>query len=286
MNSEIAIGNQTAFAAADFLAPFQYALDNGFDAFEWFPDKKPNGAGWDETDLNAELRAKVRRQAQAAGMRLSVHARWTANPLQPDGIPILLRDAELVASLGATLLNLHLYTEAGIPAFAESLTPLLQRTNAAGLQVSLENTVETSPDDFNEFFALLRSAAPDLAKGVGMCLDIGHANLCTATRNDYLGFLDRLDPIVPLIHVHLHENWGDADSHLPLFTGPARFDPRGIEGLLRRLRAWNFSGSLILEQWPQPPSLLNEARDRLREMLRKPRSVPAVAVPLPVSGRA
>ncbi len=39
------IGNQTAFSAARFMEPFQYALANGFAAFEWFPDKKPDGAG-------------------------------------------------------------------------------------------------------------------------------------------------------------------------------------------------------------------------------------------------
>ena len=51
----ISIGNQTSFAAGSPVEPFDYALSNGFNAFEWFPDKKP-GAGWDDTDLPAALR--------------------------------------------------------------------------------------------------------------------------------------------------------------------------------------------------------------------------------------
>ena len=102
-----------------------------------------------------------------------------------------------------------------------------------------------------------------------MCLDLGHANLCAATRNDYLKFFDRLDPQLPLIHLHLHENWGDRDSHLPLFTGPSGRDDSGIRGLMERIQRRNFSGSIILEQWPQPPSLLNNARDRLIQLLNE-----------------
>ena len=98
---------------------------------------------------------------------------------------------------------------------------------------------------------------------VGMCLDIGHANLCSATRNDYLRFLDELNSTIPLIHLHLHENWGDTDSHLTLFTGPAAQNDTGICGLVRRLKHRSFSGSAILEQWPQPASLLDQARERL-----------------------
>jgi len=27
--------------------PFEYAVESGFNAFEWFPDKKESGEGWD-----------------------------------------------------------------------------------------------------------------------------------------------------------------------------------------------------------------------------------------------
>src|SRR5262249_34802802 len=153
------------------------------------------------------------------------------------------------------LLNIHLSHERGVAAFVSAIEPLLARTAASGLLLAIENTPHHWPELFNELFSMLQNR-----RGVGMCLDIGHANLCSATRNDYLGFVDRLGAHVPIIHAHLHENWGDSDSHLTLFTGPSARNDAGIRGLLKRLQHRNFSGSLILEQWPEPPTLLVQAR--------------------------
>lgn len=262
----IFIGNQTAFSAATFLEPFEYGLANDFDAFEWFSDKKPNGAGWDGSDLSPGLRADIRNRAQARGMRLSVHAHCAANPLRPESLPVLWRDLELAEALGATLLNVHLFLDASIAAYAGALVPVLQRAAAAGLQVAIENTPETTPQHFNELFGAWQAMGLPAAARAGMCFDLGHANLCPATRNDYLRYFDQLASDLPIIHLHLHENRGDRDAHLPIFTGPAGVDARGIEGLLRRLRRRGYTGSFILEQWPQPPSLLIAARSRLRHM--------------------
>jgi phosphoglucan,water dikinase len=256
------IGNQTSCWAAKPTEPFDYAMAQGFNAFEWFPDKKP-GIGWDENDLPSPARSNIREIARTHGIRLSVHARWQANPLTPESQDLFSKDVELARDLGAVLLNIHLVHESGLPAFVQAIASLIAQTSEAGLQLAIENTPHHSPEQFNELFGLLQEL-PSLATGhVGMCLDIGHANLSSATLNDYLGFYDRLGPKVPIIHAHLHENWGDSDSHLPLFTGPAARDDSGIRGLVKRLKQRGFSGSLILEQWPQPPSLLNNARDRL-----------------------
>src|SRR4030095_9048586 len=257
----IRIGNQTSCWAISPGDPFDYALAQGFDAFEWFPDKKP-GAGWDESDLDDRARLRIRDAAREKGIRLSVHARWQANLLLPDSFPLVLKDLELARDLGAALLNIHLFHEQGLPAFIEAIRPLIREVVAAGLQLSIENTPHHAPELFNDLFARL-SEMNFPYRQVGMCLDLGHANLCSATRNDFLAFCDRLAPQVPITHLHLHENWGDADSHLPLFTGPAARDDSGIRGLVARLKQREFSGSIILEQWPNPPSLLNNARDRL-----------------------
>src|SRR5215831_11081080 len=111
----IHIGNQTSFSAAP-LEPFEFALTNSFDAFEWFPDKKP-GAGWDESDLDDDLRRQIAQRAQEHKVRLSVHARWQANPLEPESYPLFWKDLELAQSVGAALLNIHLCHERGLPAF-------------------------------------------------------------------------------------------------------------------------------------------------------------------------
>jgi sugar phosphate isomerase/epimerase len=271
MNQCIRIGNQTAIACAERLAPFEFALSHGFDAFEWFADKKVHRdgtvSGWDESDMDPAMRAWIRETGEAAGVRFTVHAPWQANPLHPGGVELLFRSLEFAREIGADLVNLHLYMDEGSTSYVRSLTAVIRRAARDGLRLSIENTPETTPADFNHTFARLAELAVAPPGTVGMCLDIGHANLCAETHNDYLRYLDALAPEVPLIHLHVHENYGDADRHLTLFTGPAGEDDSAVRGLLRRLRRRTYEGAMILEQWPHPPELLVEAATRLRGLL-------------------
>jgi sugar phosphate isomerase/epimerase len=267
----IRIGNQTAISCADRMRPFAFALANGFDAFEWFADKKENAdgsvSGWDESDMDAATRATIRQAGAAHDVLFTVHAPWQANPLHADGISLLIRSVGFARDIGADLVNLHLYMDDGPQGYAQALRPVLRYAAAAGMRVSIENTPHTTPDDFNDTFACL-AELNDVPAGVaGMCLDIGHANLCAPTHNHFIRYLDALAPVVPIIHVHAHENHGDADSHLTLFTGPSRDDDSGIRAFVERLRRRDYGGVVILEQWPHPPQLLVEAAVRLRALL-------------------
>ena len=286
MSARIRIGNQTAISSASLTAPFEFALRHGFDAFEWFEDKKtfPDGrsAGWDAADLDGPTRAELREAGRAQDVLFTVHAPWQANPLRPGGPELLTRSIDLARDLGAALVNLHLYMDEGAEGYVRALAPVVRYAAGAGLRVSVENTPQTAPADFNDTFALLRHFDGLRPETVGMCLDIGHANLCAETHNDFVRYLDGLAPEVPIIHVHAHENHGDADSHLTLFTGPSKEDDRGVRGLLRRLRQRDYRGAISLEQWPGPPELLVEAAARLRELLGLP--PPAGAAPFQKTG--
>jgi sugar phosphate isomerase/epimerase len=271
MSTRIRIGNQTAISSADPMEPFEFALRHGFDAFEWFADKKAradgSAAGWDELDMDEAARARIRAAGAAHDVAYTVHALWQANPLRADGVAHLLRSLEFAHDVRAGLVNLHLYMEEGAEEYVRCLGPVLRRAAELGLRLSIENTPETTPADFNETFACLREQGTAGPGAVGMCLDIGHANLCPPTRNDFIRYIDGLAPEVPLIHLHVHENYGDADSHLTLFTGPSRENDAGVRAFLRRLRRRDYRGALILEQWPNPPQLLVEAAQRLRVLL-------------------
>jgi sugar phosphate isomerase/epimerase len=262
------IGNQSAFSAHPLTVPFDFALQHGFDAFEWFPDKRPDGPGWVIGDLSAAQRQTFRARARDAGISLSVHAPISAEPLRTNGNKELDESLRLAVDLGASLLNIHFSSPRQVEEFAAALQPLAQRCAISGVKLAIENVPSTSPEDFNRLFALLaRSNAK--ADSVGMCLDVGHANLHLETRNDYIGYIDRLRPEVPILHVHLHENDGERDSHLVIFTGPAGRDPAGVIALLERLQKRGFAGNVILEQWPDPPEQLVTARDRLLELVRR-----------------
>jgi sugar phosphate isomerase/epimerase len=263
------IGNQTSFSALSPVQPYEYAVENGFDAFEWFPDKKESGAGWEESDLDTRARHHIRETALRHDIALSVHAPWMINPLESKAYERLLEDLEFAQDNGAILLNIHLYADEGIDAYIEAILPFIRRLVQADIRLSIENTPLNAPEEFNALFSGLQFLKPEEKRLVGMCLDIGHANLYEKTLNNYLRFIDKIELQVPIIHLHLHENYGDSDSHLPLFTGPAGNDDFGVQGLLMRLTERSFSGCIILEDWPQPPTLLNEARNRLREMIQK-----------------
>jgi sugar phosphate isomerase/epimerase len=262
------IGNQTTFAAPSALDPFEFAIAHGFRAFEFFPDRGPAGnGGWDERALSSAERDYIKRAALACDLQLTVHAPLTFDPLRDPNDSRLHSTVEFARDIGAVLLNLHLDLSQGVDAFARSLGPALEATRMAELQLALENTVWTGPEDFNQFFRHLDQTMPGEFQHVGMCFDMGHANACAATRNDYCGFLDRLAPHVPVTHLHLHENYGDRDSHLTLFTGPSRDSAAGLLGMVQRLDGRGFDGCGIMEQWPQPPSLLVEARNKLAALL-------------------
>jgi sugar phosphate isomerase/epimerase len=259
------IGNQTSIHASHPLLPYQFAVQHGLDAFEWFSDK--GRQGWCEDDMTAEARALLRQAAAEKGLRFSVHAPYKDAPWTADGMAALRRSLAFAADIGAAVVNLHLFTERGPEAFVEALRPLIAEAAQRGVRLSIENTPQTTPDDFNAVFERLAKVPEPVGDVVGMCLDMGHANLCLATRNDYLAYVDRLGWHVPIIHWHAHENWGDRDSHLPLFTGPSAQNDGGIRGLVQRLRARGFAGNVVLEQWPNPPELLLQSRRRLRELL-------------------
>jgi sugar phosphate isomerase/epimerase len=274
---KLRIGNQTAYSARSVMEPFEFALANGFTAFEFFPDRGHSGVGgWAEGDLDDGARRWIR-QAATDNLQLTVHAPLEFNPLNNPEHGRLYSSIEFAHDIGASLLNLHLDARDGAEHFVRALRPALHLTAEAGLKLSIENTVWTGPEVFNELFAALRSRADVPAAHAGMCFDLGHANLYGGLQNNYWSYLDALSREVPIIHLHLHENFGDSDSHLPLFTGPSRNNATGIAGLLSRLRQRGFDGCAILEQWPQPPSLLVNARDGLVNLLHAGGAVEAVA---------
>lgn len=260
------IGNQSAYAAPSLLAPFEFAVEHGFDAFEFFPDEPGPGLGWSEKDLDASARARIRRLARERDVRLSVHASLRATPVSDEGLALLGRDILLARDLDARVVNIHLDLSRGMEAFVSGVLAVVDDLGSLGIDLAVENTPMTGPEAFNELFDHLGALGLRRRCEIGLCLDLGHANLCEATRNDYLGYIDALDASVPIVHVHAHENWGDRDSHLTLFTGPSASDPRGVQGWLERLHARGFVGSVIMEQWPQPPSLLTDAFTKLQRM--------------------
>lgn len=263
--SRIRIGNQNnCHVPAN--VPFEYALGHGFDAFEWFSDK--GRGGWGEEDFDHARRHDLRQLARERDLLFSIHAPFTADPTTAEGAAAIRKSIDCCAEMGGAVVNLHFFPQRAPKSYAESLQPLLELARSVGVRLSLENTPETSPEHVNEVFSQLAGIS-EAAGQVGLCLDMGHANLYTGTRNDYLDWIDRLGRHVPIIHWHCHENWGDRDAHLTIFTGPSRRDMVGIRGVVERLLHRGFCGNVILEQWPNPPELLVQAREKLLALIEE-----------------
>lgn len=86
---------------------------------------------------------------------------------------------------------------------------------------------------------------------LGMCFDIGHANTA-GTIQDFLGYSDRF------VNVHVHDNHGEWDEHLPV--GEGNIDFRKV---LQGLRG--YKGRLVVES----RSLMDAeiSQERLTNML-------------------
>jgi len=91
------------------------------------------------------------------------------------------------------------------------LLPLAERLDT---RIALENVYEPNPDWIER---LLEALPPDR---VGFCFDTGHFNAFAGSPLET--WLDRLGP--RLIEIHLHDNRGARDEHLPVGEGTFPFE--------------------------------------------------------------
>jgi len=145
---------------------------------------------------------------------------------------------------------------------AESLNHVANRCSELGVHLVLENMLPHllfgSTNDMLYLLGSIRS------REVGVCLDTGHANLA----NELDTVIHKLSGHLHLVHVN--DNNGDGDDHLP--PGEGRIDWRWVISELERCR---FAGSLILELASHKDESVadmlgraGKARDDLREWMR------------------
>ncbi|MDH3544125.1 MAG: sugar phosphate isomerase/epimerase, partial [Desulfuromonadales bacterium] len=114
----------------------------------------------------------------------------------------------------------------------EFLLPLIDQAAACGCRLAIENIYEDAPD-------LLVQLVDEIdSECFGHCFDAGHWHLFGKTN-----MTDWLAAIGPrLLHLHLHDNHGVADEHLPLGEGTIDFSP-----LQNKLRSMPALPSMTLE---------------------------------------
>jgi len=91
--------------------------------------------------------------------------------------------------------------------------PLLELASASGVTIALENIFETHPQTLVDLLDEIDSP------WLGHCFDVGHWRLFAHTPMDT--WFAALGP--RLVHLHLHDNRGERDDHLPVGEGDIDF---------------------------------------------------------------
>jgi sugar phosphate isomerase/epimerase len=180
----------------------------------------------------------------------------------------ILRAVEAAAVLGVHYFVIHPGPEnADIPSREERLlrienvcsvlTSVALRCSELGIQCVLENKLPHLL--FGQSSDLVWILASFEANTVGACLDTGHAHLA----GDLHQLVVKMAPYLRLLHVH--DNKGHGDDHLP--PGDGRID---WTALLKELAAVHFTGAFIMELagGDAPEAIMARARHG-RSYLRK-----------------
>ncbi|MCE5281732.1 MAG: sugar phosphate isomerase/epimerase [Deltaproteobacteria bacterium] len=131
----------------------------------------------------------------------------------------------------------------------ETWRTLLSTLRGTGTIIALENVYETGPDQLRPLIDALDSPQ------VRFCFDTGHAN--TFGRVPPADWMDALGGV--LGEIHLHDNHGSADEHLPVGEGSFPFGE-----FLGILRARGLKPILTLE---------SHSKENLRRMLENIRTM-------------
>jgi len=194
----------------------------------------------------------------------------------------ILRAVDAAALLGVHYFVLHPGPEnADIPSREERLLRIehvcgvldrvAARCSEVGIQCVLENKLPHLM--FGQSADLLWILTCLKGNRVGACLDTGHAHLA----GELYPLVHKMAPYLRLLHVH--DNKGHGDDHLP--PGDGRID---WTALLKELAAVNFTGALILElAGGGPPEVVmaraRRARTYLRQRARRLALAPGTALP-------
>jgi sugar phosphate isomerase/epimerase len=221
------------------------------------------GAGFDFVDLTLEPPgawpadgAEIRRMLEEVGLTAVGHT----SPHLPIASPfddlrdraheILRRCFAVFAEIGVPLVNVHPDPMPSvIPAVevtrrnADAVAALTEGAEAAGVRLMLENMGRSfsTVDDLAPLF----EAAPNLL----FHLDVGHAHMSRAvgepnrTADLLNAFGDRL------AHVHVHDNLGLDDLHLPLGVGSVDWPE-----IARLLREAGYDGTVTIEIFAREPA--------------------------------
>ncbi|MEX1026484.1 MAG: sugar phosphate isomerase/epimerase family protein [Candidatus Paceibacterota bacterium] len=234
--------------------------ENGFDFVDF--TLEPPTAAPEQVDA-----AAVRSALQRHGLGVVAH---TAYYLPISSPFTVVRQASLEAfrfalsaskEIGATVMNTHyrrlppfFSSEQAVEWHAEVLTPLCEEAADLGVTIVMEHAPHGGQDQLENCVAIMEKV-PLLR----FHLDSGHTKV-ERHYDRWDEYLERLGD--KLLHVHLSDNDGTEDQHLPL--GAPRSGTNWPDHI-RKLKATGYDGTITLEVFSPQREHLLLSRDLLRE---------------------
>ena len=226
-------------------------------------------AGYEFVDLTLEPpggwpldAGAVRRALAETALAVVGHTAWylpIASPfpeLREPAREILREQFVAFASLGADVVNVH-------PDPMNSMYPLdeIRRRNADAVELlardARENGVRVMVENLGRSFSRVEDLAPifERVPDAGFHLDIGHANMLRAhgEPNRAVALIEAFGD--RLCHVHVHDNVGGDDLHLPVGAGTIPWPD--VVAALKRAR---YDGTVTFEVFRVPDEYVDASR--------------------------
>jgi sugar phosphate isomerase/epimerase len=173
-----------------------------------------------------------------------------------------VRALDMAHKIGAKVMNTHYCKAPGffskeqvIGWHVEVLSRLCQEAAKVGVTIVLEHIPHGGSEQLENIVEIM-NRVPLLR----FHLDSGHAKL-ERGYDRWEEYLEKLGP--KLLHVHLSENDGTADQHLPLGAVPR--NPTNWPQHIKKLKATGYDGTITLEVFSAHKEYLLLSRDLLRK---------------------
>lgn len=243
--------------ARDPVDEIHWIGEHGFDFVDF--TMEPPAADPDQVDPEAVTAA-----LEKHGLGVVAHTPWfipVNSPLasiRKAALRELRRCLDFTNAIGASVMNVHYrpiphaFSAAdAINWHVETLAPLCEEAATAGVAIVLEHVSEGGPQQLENIVEITNRV-----KQLRFHLDSGHAKL--EARHDRFGeYLDKLGD--KLLHVHLSDNDGTADQHLPL-DAVVR-NPTDWPTHIQLLKRSGYDGTVTLEIFSPSREYLLLSRD-------------------------
>ena len=138
----------------------------------------------------------------------------------------------------------------------ESLEIIVEKAHGLGLCLCLENMFPrtqwlTNPDEFVEILAKFPT--------LNLLLDIGHAHIEDAGGKKCLRFIEMFPGRIG--HVHVSDNFGKEDQHLPIGAGIIDF-PKAVKAI----KGIGYDDTITLEVFSRDRDYLKISKKKMEEM--------------------